>query len=87
MTVEYADGRTSPVRVLPVSQVAFERHFKTSFPEAFGGRPSFEHLFWVAWHAARTGVEFDQWLESVAGVSFGADEPVDPTNPVPSDGA
>lgn len=88
MTVEHLDGRTSTVRVLPVTQVAFERHFKTSFASAFSQTqsPLMEHVFWVAWHAARSGVDFDQWLETVAGLPTAVEEPVDPTSPAASAG-
>jgi hypothetical protein len=85
MTVNYQDERTVKVTVLPVTQVAFERHFKCAFAAAFNEdvKPSFEHIYFIAWHAARSGLEFDPWLETVAGIEFGEATPVDPTNPAP----
>jgi hypothetical protein len=87
MTINYIDDRSQEVTVLPVSQVAFERHFKCAFTAAFEQAPAIEHIFYLAWHAARTGLEFDPWLETVAGVDVGAADAVDPTNPEPSAGA
>lgn len=81
MTITYLDDRTQEVTVLPVSQVAFERHFKCSFSSAFAEAPAFEHVLFLAWHSARTGLEFDPWLETVAGVELGAADAVDPTSP------
>lgn len=88
LAVEYLDGRTVTVRVLPVTQVAFERQFKMSFGAAFSedSKPLMEHMFWVTWHAARTGLEFDDWLESVAGIPTSEPEAVDPTSPAVSAG-
>lgn len=87
MTVTFIDGREpKQVVVLPVSQVAFERHFKCSLTVAFNGESSLEHLFFLAWHASRTGMEFDPWLETVEGIDVGTPDAVDPTNPPPSAG-
>lgn len=86
MTVHHQDGRDQRVVVKPINQVAFEREFKRSFAEAFNGAPAFEHIYWVAWHAARAGVEFDAWLDTVDGIDFGETVPVDPTNPAASAG-
>jgi hypothetical protein len=88
LSVEYLDGRVVNVRVLPVTQVAFERHFKMAFGAAFqpGVATQMEYLYWVAWHAARTGVEFDEWMESIGEVGATDDEAVDPTNPAASVG-
>lgn len=80
MTVAHDDGRQVPMTVKPVNQVAFERHFKMSFAAAFSDNPSFEHIYWVAWHAARSGVEFDVWLDTVSGIDIDVMEPVDPTH-------
>lgn len=84
--VTYLDGRVQTASVLPVTQVAFERNFKCSFVEAFDGTPQLEHVYFLAWHAARTGLEFDDWLPSVAGISDEGTEPVDPTSPAASAG-
>lgn len=86
MTVAYSDGRSQRVTVKPVTQVAFERHFKCSFAEAFSGQPAFEHIYFVAWHAARTGFEFDPWLDTVDGIDFEVPVQVDPTSPAASAG-
>jgi hypothetical protein len=88
MTVEYADGRRNETRVLPVTQVAFERKFKMAFVAAFNvDTPQLEHLYFIAWHASRTGIEFDDWLETVVAIDppEGA-ESADPTPPTDSAG-
>lgn len=88
LTVSYVDGRPPQVvDILPASQVAFERHFSCAFSKAFGDSPQFEHLYFLAWHASRSGMEFDPWLDIVAGVDTGEVKTVDPTEKVPSEGS
>lgn len=85
--ITYTDGRTQTARVLPVTHVALERHFKVAFAEAFSGTPPFEYVYFMAWHAARTGLEFDDWMNTVAAIEQKASgESVDPTSPAVSAG-
>lgn len=86
--VIHLDDTSKNVTVLPVTHVAFEREFSMAFTEAFNTETSMrlEHLMWIAWHAARTGVAFDDWLETVKGLEIDEAEAVDPTNPAQPDG-
>ncbi len=87
--VEYIDGRKAKINVLPVTHVAFEREFSMSFVAAFSEPTTLrmEHMLWLAWHAARTGTSFDDWLGTVAGLDMDVEStPVDPTNATPTDG-
>ena len=83
LKVEYADGRTQVVAVKPVTQVAFERHFKRGFA-GIGADLHVEHLYWLAWHALRPDApsDFDVFLSEVAGIE-GVDDP-DPSQAGPT---
>ena len=82
MTVHYEDGRTQQVVARPVTQVAFERKFSKGFASAFSSMESvqLEWVYFLAWHAARTGLEFDDWLDTVSEIDVGAADAVDPTD-------
>lgn len=78
ITVEMASGETLEVEVHPVTQVAFEREFKMPLA-SLGDDPRLEYSYWLAWHASQRGrpnaLKFDDWLETVDGLSAGADDP------------
>ena len=68
--VEMDDGTASDVTVKPRTQVAFERHFSTpEKPARLDEGLSMEQMYWMAWHAAKIGVEYDQWLDKVEDVT------------------
>lgn len=71
LKVERADGTTQTYPVLPVTIVAYERHFSQGMGQ-FGVDMRMEHLYWLAWDAEkRTGAvvkPFDGWLEEIANV-------------------
>jgi len=81
MTIKYLDGTAKDVRVLPVTEVAFEREFKKGLA-SFAEDPHNEHLYWLAWHAGRNGKTFDDWLALVESVDLEVDE-LTPTKPAP----
>ena len=82
MTVHYEDGRTQQVVARPVTQVAFERKFSKGFASAFSSMETvqLEWVYFLAWHATRTGLEFDEWLNTVSEIDVGAADAVDPTD-------
>jgi hypothetical protein len=88
MTVRYQDEREQKVVARPVTQVAFERRFSRGFASAFSDMDTvqLEWVYFLAWHAARPGIEFDEWLESVAEIDLGVAKPVDPFVPATSAG-
>jgi hypothetical protein len=88
MTVKHLDGRAVPVTVRPVNQVAFERKFSTGFLEVFQDVAAvrFEYICFLAFHASRPGIDFDEWLETVDEIDWNV-EPVDPTPPAASAGS
>lgn len=88
MTVHYQDGRKQTVSARPVTQVAFERKFSRGFASAFSSMETvqLEWVYFLAWHAARPGLEFDEWLDTVAEIDVGGADVVDPTGPVTSAG-
>lgn len=67
LQVTYSDGRVQPVMVSAPDLIAFERHYDKPMTAISTGR--IEYLYWVAWHSLKrrslTGVEFDEWIESV----------------------
>lgn len=79
MTVVYEDGRTAKVTAGPVTQVAFEREHSVGIG-VLAEEQKLSHLYWLAWHASRSGVEFDAWLESITAVDVEVDTPT-PTEP------
>lgn len=95
LNVTYQDGRTADVVAGPATQVAFEREFKIGVPdlvEAEKGEDGqvrdvhfkTEHIYWLAWHASKSGVEFDAWLESLDSVDFDV-EAANPTQSAASE--
>ena len=89
LTVRYVNGGDSVVDVKPRSQIAFERQFDTSITTAFANAQGlrFEHIYFLAWHAAKTGAPFDDWLDSVDGIDMEVDGSADPTPATPSPGS
>lgn len=89
LTVKYDNGGSSNVDVKPRTQIAFERKFDLSMTEAFTDQSlRFEWLYFMAWHASKTSVEFDEWMETVEGIDMEVDgTDADPTSPVPSAGS
>lgn len=88
MTVHYRDEREQQVVARPVTQVAFERKFSRGFASAFSDMETvqLEWVYFLAWHAARPGIEFDEWLESVAEIDLGVAAEVVPFDPATSAG-
>lgn len=72
LTIEYETGEKADAIVLPRTQVAFERHFKTRLGDA--GGVSMEQMYWLAWHALKIGEPFDRWLETIVEVEAHTDE-------------
>lgn len=86
MTVAYSDDRTETVTVLPVTRVAFERHFKVPIA-SLEAEPFEERVLWLAWHASARGRPnlpgYDAWLETIIGVELHVDEDDEVTEPDP----
>lgn len=87
MTVHYIDERQQQVVARPVTQVAFERKFSRAFASAFSDKDAvqLEWVYFLAWHGARTGLEFDPWLETVDTIDMGVSEEAVPFSPAPSE--
>lgn len=88
MTVVYQDGRTATVTARPVSQVAFERKYSRGFASSFSEIKDIqlEWVYFLAWHASRSGLEFDEWLDMVDTIEMGVAETVTPFDPATSAG-
>ncbi len=71
LKIEYVDGTTRSLSVRPITQVAFERHWKKGLA-ALGEDTHVEHLYWLAWDSLRKlgekPVEFDPWLDTINAV-------------------
>lgn len=89
MTVVHTDGRKIPVTVRPVTQVAFERKFSCGFMDVFSDIKTvkFEHLCFLAFHAERPGVDFDDWLETVETIDWDVEAATAPFSPAGSAGS
>lgn len=82
LTIQYTDGREAKVKAGPATQVAFEREHDVGIIEIASSK-KLSNLYWVAWHASKTDVGFDTWLEAVDSidVEVGAANPTKPAPP------
>ena len=72
------DGNTSTVRTRLATEIAFERKFDLSYGEAFN-KKRHEHFYFMAWHATKTDVEFDDWVETVTAIEVEDTDTPDPS--------
>lgn len=91
VAVQHRDGQTVNATVWPSTEVEFEDHFEIVWSEAFQrDHVPQKYLYFVAYHAekdaGKTGLDFTDWLRTVASVSI-AGEPADPTLPVAPPGS
>jgi hypothetical protein len=79
--VSYVDGREVVVRVGPMSQVAWERHFNASVFD-YGRKRTMEQTYWMTWHALcesnQETREFDDFLRVVDDINAEIDTPANP---------
>lgn len=82
LTIQYADERKdAEIKVGPSTQVAFEREHNVGIM-AIATEQKLSHVYWLAWHASKPGVDFDAWLESIDSIDVDVSAP-DPTKPAP----
>ncbi len=85
ITVEHVGGDRATYTVLPVTVVAFERHFAVGLG-AIATENRMEYVYWLAWDSERrsgkTLPPFDTWLETVAEVE--AEDEAAPLDPASS---
>jgi hypothetical protein len=66
--IVFSDGTEADVSAIASDMVAFERHFDLSIAK-LADEVRMEHLFFLAWHSQTrtkvTGLEFDEWLDTV----------------------
>ena len=69
LDITQISGTVERCPVLPRTQVAFERHFsEPDAPVRLNADVSMEGLYWLAWHASRSKVKFDAWLDGIEEV-------------------
>lgn len=78
MTVKVG-GVESKVIAGPSTQVAFEREHDTGIM-AIATEQKITHIYWLAWHASKPGVDFDTWLDTVEAIEVEIED-VGPTQP------
>ena len=85
VTVKHRDGSSVQATIWASTEVKFERHFQTSWSEAFTEEhPRQEYLYFAAFdalsEAGKTGLTFDEWLKTIGEVSVEAldSHPTDP---------
>ena len=77
-TLTFTDGTKSEVKTRLATEIAFERQFNVSYSEAFNmGRH--EHFYFMAHHASKTAVDFDQWIETLDEIDLARNEQADPS--------
>lgn len=82
ITVKHRDGGEVKTEIWPSTEIAFERHFRMPWIKAFSNSEPFqEYIYFAAHHAAheagKTGLEFEDWMKTVATIDLEAD----PANP------
>lgn len=79
-------GRTLPSLFMgaPFDKVKGDDVDVAAFARWFGEAFRTEWTCYLAWHASRSTVDFDEWLDTVESVDWRFHEAVDPTRPVPS---
>lgn len=91
LKVEYADGSGVDVIASAPDFIAYERKFNRSIVR-IGDEARFEDLCFLAWTSLRrrgkTADDFDQWIDTLDGVGYGAEEATDivPLGSTPSTG-
>jgi hypothetical protein len=83
--VTHRDGSSQTGKIWPSTEIAFERHYKMSWIEAFSKDSPFqEYIYFAAHHAlhedGHTDLEFDAWTRTIASIELEAD-PANPTDP------
>ena len=69
LDIKTLEGDVERYPVLPRTQVAYERHFSTpDNPVRLNEDISMEGLYWLAWHASRSPVKYDTWLDGIEEV-------------------
>lgn len=62
------------VRITPKTAVGFERHFNMSLTKALAEEQRQEHVYYLAWEAARNSGHkvkvFEGWLDTIESVEF-----------------
>ena len=77
-----AGDHTTTVTAGPATQVAFEREHNVGIA-SIATEQRVEHIYWLAWHASKPGVDFDKWLDSIDSIDVDV-QSVGPTKPTPS---
>lgn len=85
--VEYADGSGADVVISAPDFVAFETKYDRSVAR-FATEIKFTDICWLAWHRLhrdKKAGEFDEWLDTIDGVTLEESEeivPLDKTAPI-----
>lgn len=88
--VKHRDGSGQTGKIWPSTEIAFERHFRMSWLEAFSKDSPFqEYIYFAAHHAihedGKTALDFEDWMKTVESIELEAD-PANPTDPGPRPG-
>ena len=78
LTIKTGDSEKK-VTAGPATQVAFEREHGVGIA-TIATEQKITHIYWLAWHAAKTGASFDDWLETIDAIEVEV-ESADPSLP------
>lgn len=88
MRVRLLDGTVQEAKLRPVTQVAYERHFKQSLSRLAESDAVVTGSLWLTWHALHAGKanvpEFETWIESVDEIMMDDEVEADPLGASPS---
>lgn len=78
LRIEFANGESKSITAIAGDMVAFEREFEISIA-SLEKEAKLTHLLYLAWASEfrrkETGKVFDEWVNDVAGISFGDEDP------------
>ena len=78
LTIKSGDSEQK-VTAGPATQVAFEREHGVGIA-TIATEQKITHMYWLAWHAAKTDVGFDDWLDTIDAIEIEVDT-ADPSLP------
>lgn len=89
MTVIFKDGRTQEAKIRPSDCVAFEEKYDIAITAAFSEetKTKLSHIYFLAYSAAGSALEFGEWLDSVDEIQVEAVGDAAPLDQAPTNGS
>ena len=83
LAIEDMHGQVTEVLIRPRTQIAFEREWSTpERPVRLDESVNMEQITWLAWHALRVDVPFDEWVDTIDDITPMIEEQDDDAGPL-----